>query len=96
MIWVKKLGPRLRELRPVNTEVNLTVGEVVRDQAEAMSTAKYTLVACLSNNNSPVPKTSVHLPSHFSSHGVKVAHSTSSKRKLDDENDLNVSNEIII
>ena len=32
---------------------------------------------------------------HSPSQGVKAAHSTSSKRKLHDENDLNVGNEII-
>ena len=42
-----------------------------------------------------VPKASGQLSSHSPSQGVKGAHSTSSKRKLDDENDLNVGNEII-
>ena len=60
-----------------------------------MSTGKYSLVASLFNQNTPVPKTSCQLSSHSPSQGVKVAHSTSSKRKLDDENDLNVGNEII-
>ena len=55
---------------------------------------KYSLVAGLFNPNSPVPKTSCHLSSHSPSQGVKTAHSTSSKRKLDDEKDLNVGNEI--
>ena len=76
-------------------EIDLTVAEVVRDQAEAMCTDKYSLVAGLFNPNSPVPKTSGHLLSHSPSQGVKAAHSTSSKRKLDDENDLKVCNEII-
>ena len=82
-------------LCPVNTKIDLTSSEVVRDQAEAMSTGKYSLVAGLFNQNSPVPKTSGHLSSHSPSQGVKATHSTSSKRKLDDENDLNVGNEII-
>ena len=90
-----EVRPSSEELRPVNTEIDLNVGEVVRDQAEAMSTDKYSLVAGLFNQNSPVPKTSGHLLSHSPSQGVKTAHSTSSKRKLNDENDLNVGNEII-
>ena len=60
-----------------------------------MSTGKYNLVAGLFNKKSPLLKTSGHLSSHFLSQGVKVAHSTSSKRKLDNENDLDVGNEII-
>ena len=60
-----------------------------------MFTGNYILVAGLFDQNSPVLKTSCHLSSHSPSQGVKVAHSTSSKRKLDDENDLNVGNEII-
>ena len=32
--------PSFEELRPVNTEVDFIVGEVVRDHAEAMSTGK--------------------------------------------------------
>ena len=83
------------ELRPVNTEINLTIDEVVRDQAETMSTGKNSLVAGLFNQNSPVPKKPVHLSSYSPSQGIKAAHSSSSKRKLDDENDLNVGNEII-
>ena len=84
------------ELHPINnTEIDLIVGEVVRDQAEAMSTGKYNLVAGLFNQKSPVPKTSGHLSSHSHSQGVKAAHSTSSKRRLDDKNDFNVGNEII-
>ena len=74
--------------------MDLTLGEVVRDQAEAMSTGKYSLVAGLFNQNTPVPKTYGYLSSHSPSQGVKAAHSSSSKRKLDDENDQNVSNEI--
>ena len=88
------LGKEVRlsseELRPINTEIDLAIGEVVRDQAEAMSTGKYSLVAGLLNKNFLVPKSSVHLSSHSPSQGVKAAHSTSSERKLDDENDLNV------
>ena len=91
----EKVRPSSEELRPVNTEIDLTVGEVVRDQAEAMSTGKYSLVGGLFNQNSPVPKTSGQLSPHSPSQGVRAAHSTSSKRKLDDENDLNVGNEII-
>ena len=92
----EEVRPSSEELRPVNMKINLTVGEVVRDQVEAMSTGKYSLVAGLLNQNSPVPvpKTYGHL-SHSPSQGVKAAHSASSKRKLDDENDLNVGNEII-
>ena len=44
--WI--IRPLSEELRPVNTEIDLTVGEVVREQAKAMSTGKYSLVAgCL-------------------------------------------------
>ena len=67
--------------------MDLALGEVVRDQAEAMSTGKYSLVAGLFNQNTPVPKTYGYLSSHSPSQGVKAAHSSSSKRKLDDEND---------
>ena len=91
----EEVRPLSEELHPVNTEIDLTVGEVVRDQAEAMSTSKYSLVPGLFNQNSPGPKTSGHLSSDSPSPGVNAAHSTSSKRKFDDENDLNVGNEII-
>ena len=91
----QEVRPSSEELHPVNTEIDLTAGEVVRDQAEAMSTGKYSLVAGLFNQNSPVSKTSGQLSSHSLSQGVKAAYSTSSKRKLDDENDLNVGNEVI-
>ena len=60
-----------------------------------MSTRKYSLVAGLFNPNSRVPKTPDHLSPHPLSQAVKAAHSTGSKRKLDDENDFNVVNEII-
>ena len=60
-----------------------------------MSTGKYSLVTGLFNQNSSVPKTSDHLSSDSSSQDVKAVHSTSSKRKFDDENYLNVGNEII-
>ena len=60
-----------------------------------MSTDKYSFVAGPFNQNSPVPKTSGHLSSHSPSQGVTTTHSPSSKRKLDDENDLNVANHII-
>ena len=91
----EEVRPSSEELHPVNTEIDLTVGEIVRDQAEAMSTGKYSLVPGLFKQNSPVPKTSGHLSSDSPSQGVKVAHSTSSKRKFDDENYLNMGNEII-
>ena len=90
----EEVKPSFEELRPVNTEIDLTVGEIVRDQAEAMSTSKYSLVVGLFNPKSPVPKTSGQLSSYSPSLGIKTAHSTSYKRKLDDENDLNVGNEI--
>ena len=91
----EEVRPRSEELRPVTTEIDLTVSEVVRDQTEAMATGKYSLVAGLFNQNSTVPKTSGYLSSHSPLQGVKAAHSTSFKWKLDDENDLNVGNEII-
>ena len=92
----EEVRPSSEEVRPVNTEINLTIVEVVRDQAEAMSTDKYSLVAGLFNQNPPVFKTfGQSSSSHSPSQGINVAHSTSSKRKLEDENDLNVSNEII-
>ena len=47
-----EVRPSSEELRPVNTEIDLNVGEVVRDQAEAMSTDKYSLEAGLFNKNS--------------------------------------------
>ena len=75
---------------------NYFTSEVVRDHAEAMSAGMYSLAAGLFNQNSPVPKTSCHLSSHSPSQGVKAAHSTSSKRKLDDINNLNVGNEQIV
>ena len=56
----EEVRPSPEELRPVSTEIDLTVGEVVRDQEEAMSTGKYSLVAALFKQNSPVPKTSGH------------------------------------
>ena len=91
----EEVRPSSEEFRPVNTEIDLTLGEVVRDQAEAMSSGKNSLLTGLFNQNSPIPKTSGHLSSPSPSQGVKAAHSTSSKRKLDDENDLNVGSEII-
>ena len=60
----KKVRLSSEELRPINTEIDLAVGEVVKDQAEAMSTCKYSLVAGWLNENSLVPKSSVHLSSH--------------------------------
>ena len=60
----EEVRPSSEELHPVNTEIDLTIGEVVRDQAEAMSTGEYSLVAGLFNQNSPVPQTSGHLSSH--------------------------------
>ena len=50
-------------------EIDPTVGEVVRDQAEAILTGKYSLVADLFNQKYPVPKTSGHLSSHCPSPG---------------------------
>ena len=88
------VGPSSDELSLVNTEIDLTVGKVVRNEVEAMSTCKYNLVASLFNQNSPAPKTSSHLSSYSLSQGVIASHSASSKRKLNDENDLNVGNEI--
>ena len=84
------------ELRTVNTEIDLTVGEVVRDQAEAMSTCEYNSVTGLFNQNSSVPQTFCHSSSHSPSQDVKTVHSAISKRKIDDENDLNVLNNKII
>ena len=60
-----------------------------------MFAGQYSLVAVLFNQNSPLPKTSGHLSSHSPSQGIKTAHSTSSKKKFDAENNLNVGNEII-
>ena len=77
---VEEVRLSFEELHPINTEIDLTVGEVVRSQTEAMSTFKYSLVPRLFNQNFSVPKTSAHL--------------TSSKRKLDVEDYLNVSNKI--
>ena len=75
----EEVGPSSEELRPVNKEIDLTVGEVVRDQEETMSAAKYSLVAGLFNQNSPVTKTSGHFSSNSLSQGVKAAYSTSFK-----------------
>ena len=91
----EEVKPSFEEVRPINTNIDLTVGEVVRDPAEAISTGKYSLVAGLFNQNSQIPNISGHSSSHSSYHGVMAAHSTSSKTKLYDENDLNVGNEII-
>ena len=91
----EEVRPSSEEVRPVNTEINLTDVEVVWDQAEAMSTGKHSLVAGLFNQNASVFKTFGQSSSHSPSQGINVAHSISSKRKLEDENDLNVSNEII-
>ena len=79
----EEVRPSSEEVRPVNTEINLTIVEVVRDQAEAMSTDKYSLVAGLFNQNPPVFKTfgQSSSSSHSPSQGINVAHSTSSKRK---------------
>ena len=91
----EEIRPSSEELYPINTEIDLTIREVVRDQVKAMSTVKCSSVAGLFNQNSPVLRTSGHLSSNSSSQVVKAAPSTSSKRKLGDENDLNLSNEII-
>ena len=89
------VGPRLRSYTPFNMEIGLTVGEVIRDQTEVMSTCKYSLVAGLLNQKSSVFKISVHLSLHFPLQVVNAAHLTSSKGKLNDENNLNVGNKII-
>ena len=60
-----------------------------------MYTGKYSLVASLFNQNSPVSKTSCNFSSHSPFQGVEAAHSIISKWKLDDEKDLKVGNEII-
>ena len=73
----EEVRPSSEELRPVNTEIDLAVGEVVRDQAEAMSTGKNSLVADLFHQNSPVPRTFGQLSTHFPSQGLKAG---SSKR----------------
>ena len=78
----EEVRPSSEELRPVNTEISLTVGEVVRDQAKDISTGKYSLVAGLFNLNSPESKTSGHLLLYSPSQGVKAAHLTSSKGNL--------------
>ena len=53
-----------------------------------MSTSKYSLAAGLFNKKSPVPKISGQLSLYPPSQGLKTAHSTSSKRKLNDQIDL--------
>ena len=75
----EKVRPLPEVLQPVNTDVNLTVVEVVRDQAKPMSTCKYNLVTCLFNQDSSVSKTFVHLSSYSLPQDIKAAHSTSSK-----------------
>ena len=60
-----------------------------------MTTSKYSLVAVLFNENSRVFTKSGQLPSYSLFQGVNAAHSTSSKRKLSDENDLNMGHKII-
>ena len=45
----EEVRPSSEELRPVRTEIDLIVGEVVGDQAEAMSTGMYSLIAGLFN-----------------------------------------------
>ena len=67
----EEVRPSSEELRPVNTAIDLTVGEVVRDQAEAMSTGRYSLVTGLFKQNVPLPKTSGHFSSHFPFSGRK-------------------------
>ena len=76
----EEVRPSSEELCPVNTEIDLTVGEVDRDHTKAMFTGKYNLVAGLFNPNSAVPKTLGHLSSHSPSQTVKTAHSNGSKR----------------
>ena len=60
-----------------------------------MTAGKYSLVAGLLNQNSPVRKISGPLSSSSPSQGVKAVHSTSYKRKRHDKNELNVCNDII-
>ena len=69
----EEVRPTFEEVSPVNVEMNLTVSEMVSDQAEAMSTDKHSLVDGLFNQNSIIPKTSGHLSSHSPSQGVKAA-----------------------
>ena len=42
-----EVRPSSEEVRPVDSEIDLTVDEVVGDQAETMSTGKYSLAAGL-------------------------------------------------
>ena len=90
----EEIRPFVWGIMPVNTDVDLTIGETVRDLSEAIYICKHNEVAGLVNQNCPVPKTSGHLSSHFLSQSVKAAHSTRSKRKLDDKKDLNVGNDV--
>ena len=57
----EEIRPSSQGLSPVDTKIDLIVGEVVRDLAEVMSLGKYSLVTGLFNQNSPIPKTSGHL-----------------------------------
>ena len=57
------------------------IGEQVRDQAEEMSTFKYSLIAGLFNPKPPLPKTSDQLKSYSPSRGVNAAHLINSKKE---------------
>ena len=57
----EEVRPISEELCPVNTEIDVTTGEVVIDQAEAMSTVQYSLVAGLFNQNSPATSAVVEI-----------------------------------
>ena len=48
----EEVRPFSEELCPVNTDIDVTTGEAVIDQAEAMSTVQYSLVAGMFNQNS--------------------------------------------
>ena len=60
-----------------------------------MTAGKYSLVAGLLNQNSPVRKISGPLSSRSPSQGVKAVHSTSYKKERHHKNELNVGNDII-
>ena len=84
----EKIRSLSEKLRPNNIEIDYTAGKIVKDQAEAMYNFKYTSVGGMFNKKFLVPKTSGQLPSYSPCQGVKVAYSTSSKRILNDKNNL--------
>ena len=92
------LGKKVRRLfdkfLPVNMDIDLTVYEAGKYQARRTYIFKYSFVICLFNQKFQVPKISDQLWSHSPYQFVKVAHSSNSKRKLDDKNCLNVGNKI--